>query len=97
MAKAVPVLELKLVEADCTAELVIWQLPAKTRERPHGLKYRLWCGRAGSTLVRYDNESGKGDHRHYGEREAPYAFQSVERLLADFAADVERLCGWRIT
>ena len=97
MAKAVPVLELKLVEADCTAELVIWQLPAKTRERPHGLKYRLWCGRAGATLVRYDNESGKGDHRHYGEREAPYAFQSVERLLADFAADVERLCGWRIT
>jgi len=48
-------------------------------------------------VVRYDNETGKGDHRHYGDQEEPYAFQSVERLIADFAADVKRLCGWRIT
>ncbi|MGH8524670.1 MAG: toxin-antitoxin system TumE family protein, partial [Gammaproteobacteria bacterium] len=30
------------------------------------LKYRLYCGRGGRCLVRYDNETGKGDHRHYG-------------------------------
>jgi len=76
---------------------VIWQLPVKSKDRPHGLKYRLWCGRVGSTVVRYDNETGKGDHRHYGDQETPYAFQSVERLIADFADDVKRLCGWRIT
>jgi len=46
-------------------------------------------------VVRYDNEAGKGDHRHYGEREEPYRFESVERLLSDFAADVKRLTGWR--
>lgn len=97
MVKAAKVLDLKFAEGDCTAELVIWQLRARSKDRPHGLKYRLWCGRAGSTVVRYDNETGKGDHRHYEEREEPYAFQSVERLIADFAADVERLCGWRIT
>lgn len=46
-------------------------------------------------MVRYDNEADKGDHRHYGEREEPYRFVSVERLLSDFAADVKRLTGWR--
>jgi len=97
MVKAVKVMDLKLAEGDCMAELVIWQLPGGTKERLHGLKYRLWCGRAGSTVVRYDNETGKGDHRHYCDQEEPYVFQSVERLIADFAADVERLCGWRIT
>ncbi len=96
-AKAVKVLDLKLIEGNYAAELVIWQLPARSSERPHGLKYRLWCGRAGATVVRYDNETGKGDHRHFGQREEPYAFQSIDQLIADFAADVERLCGWRIS
>jgi len=41
--------------------------------------------------VRYDNELGKGDHRHYGEREETYAFTSLEALLEDFQADVIRL------
>jgi hypothetical protein len=42
--------------------------------------------------VRYDNERGKGDHRHIGEREEGYAFVTLEQLLADFRRDVE---GWR--
>lgn len=36
-----------------------------------------------------DNERGKGDHRHYGDMEAPYVFTTLERLLADFQHDVE--------
>ena len=49
----------------------------------------------GRTTVRYDNETGKGDHRHVGaqEREFPYEFTSLARLLDDFARDVERLSG----
>ena len=47
----------------------------------------------GECLVRYDNETGKGDHLHYGDRESPYAFQDWERLLVDFLADVARLTG----
>ena len=41
-------------------------------------------------LIGYDNERGKGDHRHYGDEESPYRFTTAERLLADFHADVER-------
>lgn len=72
-------------------EMVIWQLPTSTAERPHGLKYRLQAHRRGQTLVRYDNETGKGDHRHFGHREERYEFESMARLIEDFIADVERL------
>jgi uncharacterized protein DUF6516 len=76
-------------------EMMIWALPQASAERPHGLKYRLYCGRGRVCLVRYDNEAGKGDHRHHGEREEAYRFESLEKLLADFRDDCTRLAGWR--
>ncbi|MEX0902645.1 MAG: DUF6516 family protein [Pseudohongiellaceae bacterium] len=77
-------------------EMVIWALPASNADRPHGLKYRLYCGRpGGACIVRYDNEVGKGDHRHYGDVEEPYEFESVTKLIADFRMDCARLAGWR--
>ena len=82
------------IRGDTTVEMVVWKLPAPTDDRPHGLKYRLYCGRGGRCVVRYDNETGKGDHRHYGRREEVYVFESVEKLVADFEADCERLTGW---
>ena len=59
-------------------------------ERPHGLKYRLVYVKEGKRLVGYDNERGKGDHKHIGDQEQGYAFQSVEQLLEDFWSDVKR-------
>lgn len=74
-------------------EMVVWDLPRKTPDRPHGLKYRLYCGRNGKCVVRYDNEAGKGDLVHHGEREKPYRFRGWEKLMEDFLADVVRLTG----
>lgn len=71
--------------------MVVWQLPRPTADRSHGYKYRLYCGRAGRCLVRYDNETGKGDHVHEDDTERPYCFVSLEKLIADFEADVARL------
>jgi hypothetical protein len=72
-------------------EMILWQLPKRTGERPHGLKYRLYYGLDdGTCIVRYDNETGKGDHRHTPEGEEPYQFTEVETLVADFLADIER-------
>jgi hypothetical protein len=53
------------------------------------------CGKSGKTIVRYDNETGKGDHRHVGpeEVESVYVFVSLVQLLADFDADIEKLSG----
>jgi hypothetical protein len=43
--------------------------------------------------VGYDNERGKGDHRHFQGAEMAYPFSSVERLMADFWSDVRALRG----
>ena len=71
-------------------EMIIWQLPKPSPERPHGLKYSLFYGYDGLRIVGYDNERGKGDHKHLGEVESQYRFVSVEKLVADFLIDVER-------
>ncbi|MBI5330814.1 MAG: hypothetical protein HZB71_09405 [Betaproteobacteria bacterium] len=69
----------------------IWQLPAAAPGSRHRYKYSLYCGRDGQCLVRYDNERGKGDHRHEGDLENAYPFTTLEQLLEDFIADVTRL------
>lgn len=82
----------KFIYADgAIREMALWQLPEKTTENPHGLKYRLYYGLAdGSCLVRYDNETGKGDHRHRRDQEEPYQFEDVETLVVDFLEDIEK-------
>ena len=70
-------------------EIVIWELPEPLPPSTHCYKYRLYFGAAGVGRVRYDNEFGKGDHRHVGDLEYEYTFSSVEQLLADFQSDVE--------
>jgi hypothetical protein len=72
-------------------EMVIWQLPTASLERPHGLKYRLFYGLDGQRIVGYDNERGKGDHKHILDVEKRYKFTSVEKLVSDFLADIERV------
>lgn len=42
-------------------------------------------------MLRYDNEQGKGDHKHLGDEETPYAFSTPARLVADFWNDVTRM------
>ena len=56
----------------------------------HRRDFRFPYGKKGQRIVGYDNEKGKGDHRHYQDREAPYAFTTVERFIEDFNADVKR-------
>lgn len=69
-------------------EVVIWELPEPLPSSPHRFKYRLFYGTAGQCRVRYDNERGKGDHRHIGQGEFDYRFTSVDQLLDDFERDI---------
>jgi len=71
-------------------EMVIWRVALPVPPTTHGLKYRLFYGREGVRIVGYDNERGKGDHRHIHGREVRYRFVTVEQLIGDFLADVER-------
>ena len=73
------------------AEFTVWLLPETSAERPHGLKYSFFYGREGVRLIGYDNERGKGDHRHYLDVEEGIAFQSIEQLIDDFLRDVAEI------
>ena len=86
---AVPIAKAKEVRDDGSiVEVVIWELDEPLQPSTHRYKYRLYYGAAGVCRVRYDNERGKGDHRHRGEHEEDYVFTTLDRLLADFERDV---------
>lgn len=89
MADAELIFEMKRgYEDGAIAQARIWRLPEPLPRSAHGLKYSLFYGYPGQRVVGYDNERGKGDHRHIEDREKPYQFVSVERLIDDFWADV---------
>ena len=70
-------------------ELVVWRVPAPVRPSQHEFKYRAVYSVHGVRLVGFDNERGKGDHRHIGRIERPYIFTSVEKLIEDFITEVD--------
>lgn len=75
---------------DSFAELRVWKVPTPVWGSKHSLKYSFAYVDAGTCVVRYDNEAGKGDHRHFGEIETRYDFTTPARLLADFWKDVDQ-------
>ncbi|OOG41781.1 hypothetical protein B0E52_11080 [Rhodanobacter sp. C06] len=70
-------------------ELVVWRLPQPAPGSAHDFKYRLALVADGACVLRYDNESGKGDHKHVDGRETAYRFRGLAALQDDFWADVE--------
>lgn len=69
--------------------MVVWRVPDPVPPSEHPFKYRLVFVRDGKRVAGYDNERGKGDHRHAGKTEKPYAFVDEAKLLEDFWHDVK--------
>ena len=89
--RAKPLLDTRVVyDEDAFAELVVWHVPGPLAGSSHNYKYRLAYVVAGRCVVRFDNEAGKGDHRHESEAESPYRFSTPERLVADFENAIAR-------
>ena len=89
--KAIPLLDRRVVlAADAFAEIVVWQVPGPVPPSTHTFKYRLAYVVGGVCVLRYDNERGKGDHRHFSGLEKPYRFTTPDKLMADFEADIAR-------
>jgi len=80
------------LEEGVFTEVVVWRVPRPLRGSKHPFKYRLALVERGRCVLRYDNEAGKGDHRHVGELEEPYEFSTVEVLVEQFLSDVKK---WR--
>lgn len=84
--------ERHVLDARTFVEIVVWRLDRPARGSVHRFKYRLALVADLKCVLRYDNEAGKGDHRHIGSAETRYKFVDPEALLADFWNDVE---AWR--
>lgn len=69
----------------------IYKLPAPLPGSAHRFKYRLALVVNGVCVLRYDNEAGKGDHKHLGPIEVPYTFTDLKQLNRDFWEDVSRV------
>ena len=89
--KAVALIRRRVVLApDAFVEVAVSRVPKPVPPSMHGFKYRLAYIVAGECVLLYDNERNKGDHRHVGTVEAPYAFSTPDQLMADFNADISR-------
>jgi hypothetical protein len=52
MVDATCIINSKAIQGCWVVQRVVWALPNKSKERPDGLKYRLFCGDATRCLVR---------------------------------------------
>jgi hypothetical protein len=84
--------ERHIVAEKAFVEMVVWRLPSPLAGSHHDYKYRLAFIVNGYSVLRYDNEVGKGDHKHRGEEEMTYVFTTPKALLDDFWNDVD---NWR--
>lgn len=90
--KAIRLINERVIISETTfAELVVWKIPEPAAGSKHLYKYRLALVIDQECVLRYDNEPGKGDHKHIGEVESSYEFTTPEKLLANFWKDVEAI------
>ena len=87
--KASPLRSTEVRDDGSIVEIVVWELDEPVPPCSHRFKYRLFYGLPGQERVRYDNERGKGDHRHFAGLESSYIVSTLDQLLDDFERDVQ--------
>jgi hypothetical protein len=89
--KAVELVRTRIIYSETAfAEMVLWRIPRSIAGSSHEFKYRLAYVVNSVCVIRYDNETGKGDHRHFGGKETAYNFTTPDQLIADFQRDITR-------
>jgi len=90
--KATLIIQSREIVDGILIEMVAWSVPLPVSGCTHRFKYRFYAGLLdGTCLFRYDNERGKGDHRHIGKgQQEPYGFTSLVALKNDFMHEIQR-------
>lgn len=97
MSNAVKILsEKRAYHGGYILSITVWGVPSSVPPSKHPFKYSLFFGRSGERLIAYDNERGKGDHKHILGVEYPYRFTSLRDLVADFLDDVRSNFGLEV-
>ena len=68
---------------------MIWRVPKRISGKAHEFKYRLALVVDDVCVLRFDNKSGKGDHKHVGTVEVPYANSARDAPVARCEASTE--------
>lgn len=64
----------------------------KSARTPEGYKYSMvYIDSHGNRVLAYDNAEGKGHHKHQSDKESPFDFESIEKLVERFLKEVEVL------
>jgi hypothetical protein len=82
-----------VLPSEAIVEMVVWRVPEPVPGSAHGFKYRFAYIANDECVLRYDNEAGKGDHKHVRTREVAVTFSNIDDLIAQFITEVERLEG----
>ena len=71
MSKAILMINRKIRYDDgAIVDMVVWELPESVLGSEHMYKYSLFYGKDGERIVGYDNERGKGDHKHLKKKKS---------------------------
>lgn len=73
-------------------EYTIWRIPEPVPPCTHRFKYSAVLIIDGERVLGFDNERGKGDHRHIGGEERAYTFRGFNQLIHDLIDEAKR---WR--
>lgn len=75
-------------------EIKILEVP-KSEDFPEGVKYSMVYAKAERDgyrrILGYDNEKGKGHHRHFFDKEEKIEFENWKDLVKIFFEDVKKL------
>jgi hypothetical protein len=89
MTKATLVLRSRTAFHHGVVEMVVWAVEEPVPPSWHRFKCRWVFVRHGQRLVGYDNEGGKGDHKHLGSRQMDCKFVDIDTFINDFLRHVE--------
>lgn len=83
----------RVIGDDEVLHVVVWEVSTPVFGSAHRYKYSFAYVCDDVCVVRYDNERGKGDHRHIDDEETRYEFNGIGQIETDFVRDVRE---WRI-
>ncbi len=81
------------LENGAIRQVRIWLVPEPVPPSLHRFKYSLVYVLDGARRIGFDNERGKGDHRHLHGVKTPYKFRGIAELLAEFRLLISRERG----
>lgn len=74
--------EIKITDEPEVLDIRVWSVPT-TKEHASGVNYSVNYRIGNTPIIRYDNDEGKGDHRHIFGKEESVEFRSYKEIIKE--------------